>query len=149
MSFLKSILNIFKKKEKKNPFGEIKIDVEKADKILKNITEVVEEKSGPGIIEMIAADKDETMGSVLMPNIEVPVEPLPTLPTKKSLKELSARKPKRQTKLHPMPVVSMATSIWERPESDNTPNPAKYWRRFKRGDKYFWKKFYHEQIVLP
>lgn len=28
---------------------------------------------------------------------------------------------------------------------DPTPNPNKYWKRFKRGKKIYWKKFYHEQ----
>ena len=27
---------------------------------------------------------------------------------------------------------------------DPTPNPNKYWKRFKRGKKIYWKKFYHE-----
>lgn len=48
-------------------------------------------------------------------------------------------------KIEPVGEVVKDAIIEERQKKttyDNTPNPNKYWRRFKRGDKLYWKKYY-------
>ncbi len=66
---------------------------------------------------------------------------------KKSLRELSARVPKRPNKVfNPSP--KQTESFLVQPKVyDVTENPNKYWRRFKRNKKYYYKKFYHQQAA--
>jgi hypothetical protein len=139
MNILKFISNLFKKKKTTIP--------------------VVEEKSGPGIIELIEAEKKdykENFGMMIPENGLTPQEvegiqkifepepPAESSPRRKSLKDLQASVPKRATKSYAIPPTSTATKAFVSPEFDYTPNPLKYWRRFKRGKKIFWKKFYNE-----